>query len=90
MDRPYKIEWRACTWFLIIDFSSVMVVRDNQMFYLGLGIFHVYVEFTFETHRVEFLKAVYFRRGLKCILGLTNDLIDGGQPRAKPRLRKAK
>ena len=25
-----------------------------------------------------------------CALGLTNDLIDGGQLRAKPRLRKAK
>ena len=25
-----------------------------------------------------------------CTLGLTNDLIDGGQLRAKPRLRKAK
>ena len=25
-----------------------------------------------------------------CTLGLTNDLIDGGQPRAKPHLRKAK
>ena len=34
--------------------------------------------------------AVYFRRGLTCTLGLTNDLIDGGQPRAKPYLRKAK
>ena len=30
-----------------------------------------------------FLNAVYFRRGLTCTLGLTNDLIDGGQPRAK-------
>ena len=31
----------------------------------------------------QFLNAVYFRRGLTCALGLTNDLIDGGQPRAK-------
>ena len=36
------------------------------------------------------LNAVYFRRGLTCTTGLTNDLIDGGQPRAKPHLRKAK
>ena len=36
-----------------------------------------------------FSKAVYFRRGLTCTLGLTNGLIDGGQPRAKPNLRKA-
>ena len=27
--------------------------------------------------------AFYFRRGLTCTLGLTNDLIDGGQPRTK-------
>ena len=27
--------------------------------------------------------AVYFRRRLTCTLGLTNDLIDGGQPRVK-------
>ena len=31
----------------------------------------------------DFLNAVYFRRGLTCTLGLTNDLIDGGQPTAK-------
>ena len=43
-----------------------------------------------ETFREIFLNAVYFRRGLTCTLGLTNDLIDGGQPRAKPCLRKAK
>ena len=37
------------------------------------------------------LNAVYFRQGLTCTLGLTNDLIDGVQPRAKPhRLRKVK
>ena len=38
----------------------------------------------------DFLNAVYFRRGLTCTLGLTNDLIDGGQPRAKPHLCKVK
>ena len=38
----------------------------------------------------DFLNVVYFRRGLTCTLGLTNDLIDGGQPRAKPLLRKVK
>ena len=27
---------------------------------------------------------------LMCSLGLTNNLIDGGQPRAKPHLRKVK
>ena len=40
--------------------------------------------------RVDFLNAVYVRRSLTCSLRLTNDLIDGGQPRAKPRLRKVK
>ena len=35
-----------------------------------------------------FLNAVYFRRGLTCTLGLTNDLIDGGQPRAKKFLKQ--
>ena len=40
--------------------------------------------------RADLLNAVYFRRGLMCTLGLTNDLIDGGQLRAKPRLRKVK
>ena len=34
--------------------------------------------------RTDFLNAVYFRRGLTCTLWLTNDLIDSGQPRAKP------
>ena len=32
--------------------------------------------------RVDFINAVYFR-GLTCTLGLSNDFIDGGQPRAK-------
>ena len=35
------------------------------------------------TYRADFLNAVYFRRGLTCTLGLKNDLIHGGQPRAK-------
>ena len=39
--------------------------------------------------RADVLNAVYFRRGLTCTLGLTNNLIDGGQPRVKP-LCKAK
>ena len=39
-----------------------------------------------QTLRADFLNAVYFRRGLTCALGLTNDLIDGGQLRAKPRV----
>ena len=42
-----------------------------------------------KTLRADF-NAVYFRRGLKCILGSTNDLIDGGQPRAKHHIREAK
>ena len=37
----------------------------------------------YRTYKADFLNAVYFRRGLTCTLGLTNDLIDGGQPRAK-------
>ena len=44
-----------------------------------------------QSFRADFLNAVYFRRGLKCTLGLTNDLIDGSQPRAiYNRLHKAK
>ena len=31
----------------------------------------------------DILDAVYFSRGLMCTLGLTNDLIDSGEPRAK-------
>ena len=42
------------------------------------------------TLRDDFLNAVYFRWSLTCTLGITNDLIDGGQPRAKPHLCKAK
>ena len=34
-------------------------------------------------YTVDFLNAIYFRRGLTCTLGLTNNLIDGGQPRDK-------
>ena len=37
----------------------------------------------YQTYRAGYLNAVYFRRGLTCTIGLTNDLIDGGQPRAK-------
>ena len=40
--------------------------------------------------RTEFLNAVYFRQGLTCTLGLTKNLVDGGQPRAKPHLGKVK
>ena len=36
-----------------------------------------------QTLWADSLNAVYFCRGLTCTLGLTNDLIDGGQPRAK-------
>ena len=43
-----------------------------------------------QTLRADFLNAVYFRRCLTCTLGLTNDLIDDGQPKAKPNLHKAK
>ena len=44
------------------------------------------VERRVETFRADVLNAVYFRRGLTsvtCTIGLTNDWIDGGQPRAK-------
>ena len=34
--------------------------------------------------------SLHFRRSPTCAPGLTNNLIDGGQPRAKPHLRKAK
>ena len=37
----------------------------------------------FKIFRADFLNAFYFRRGLTCTLGLANDLIDGGQLRAK-------
>ena len=37
----------------------------------------------------KFSHTVYFRQGLVHTLGLTNDVIDGGQPRAKPLLCKA-
>ena len=33
--------------------------------------------------KANFLNAIYFKQGLTCTIGLTNDLIDGGQPRAK-------
>ena len=36
------------------------------------------------------LNAVYSRQSLIRILGLTNDLINCGQPRAKPHLHKVK
>ena len=44
---------------------------------------HVLQEKLFNISRADFVKAVYFRQGLTCTLGLTNDLIGGGQPRAK-------
>ena len=39
--------------------------------------------YMYQTLKADYLNAVYFRRGLMCTIGLTNDLIDGGQPRAK-------
>ena len=46
--------------------------------------------FAFKTYWADFLNVVYFRQGLTCTLELTKDLIDGGQPKAKRRLCKAK
>ena len=43
-----------------------------------------------KTARDDFLNTVYFRRGITCNPGLTNDLIDGGLLRAKPCPLKAK
>ena len=40
--------------------------------------------------RADSLNAVYFRGGLMCILGLTNDYQDNGQLRAKPYLHTCK
>ena len=51
---------------------------------------HSVMQTSKQTIRADLLDAVYFRLGLTCTLGLTNDLIDGGQPRAKTRLRKVK
>ena len=36
-----------------------------------------------QTLRANVLNAIYFRRDLTCTLVLTNNLVDGGQPRAK-------
>ena len=56
---------------------SVRLYRDTRMNTLG-------------TCRAfgPILNAIYFRRGLMCTLGLTNDLIDGDQPRAKTQFLK--
>ena len=35
------------------------------------------------TYKADVSNAVYFRQRLTSTLGLTNELIDGGQPRAK-------
>ena len=43
-----------------------------------------------QTLMADLFNAVYFRQSLTCAIGLTKDLIDGGQLRAKPHLRKAK
>ena len=43
-----------------------------------------------KTARDDFLNTVYFRRGITCNPGLTNDLIDGGLLRFKPCPLKAK
>ena len=43
-----------------------------------------------ERFRANFLNAVHVRQSLTCTIGLANDLIDGGQPRAKPHLGKMK
>ena len=36
-----------------------------------------------QTLRADFFNGVYFSRDLTCNLGLTNNLIDGSQPKAK-------
>ena len=36
-----------------------------------------------QTYWADVLNAAYFRRGLTCTIGSTNDFIDGGQPRDK-------
>ena len=46
------------------------------------------ISFTEQTSWAGYLNVVYFRRSLTCTLGLTNDLIDGGQPRTKARKAK--
>ena len=48
------------------------------------------VDGTVLTLRTGFLNIVNFRQGLTWTLGLSNNFIDGGRPRAKPRLRKVK
>ena len=76
--------------------SAALATNENKLDYImdtvitepmnGRRVSHTH------THKLRagYLNAVYFRRGLTCTLGLTNDLIDGGQPRAKPHLHKAK
>ena len=49
---------------------------------------HSVMQTSKQTIRADLLDAVYFRRGLTCTLGLTKDLIDGGQPRAKRFLKR--
>ena len=43
-----------------------------------------YIQFQTEYKGPCFSNRVYFRRGLTRTLGVSNDLIDGGQLRAKP------
>ena len=67
------------------NYMPILVFMDLALFYVS----HFGYP-TLQTDWANFLNTVYFRRGLTCTLGLTNDLIDGGQPRAKPHLHKVK
>ena len=69
-----EMQWRTTKvhkFIMLGNRSAVPVIQD----YL-----HIYQDLIYWAN---FLNAVYFRRGLTCTLGLTADLIDGGQPRAK-------
>ena len=79
----------ACVWPIFLNLSRIPNIdnafpRDGFISFLGEIKFRLISSRHFCISLwVDFLNAVYFRRSLTCTLGLTNDLIDSGQPRAK-------
>ena len=78
LERPKRVTARGNVGHVELDAHEIMI---TFAFHFSLFTFHFPL---CQTYGADFLNAVYFRRSLTCTLGITNDLIDSGQPRDKP------
>ena len=79
--------WSICgrLFYVVIVMRSADHIPSGATCLLTISLFRArsFTLILVQNVRAGFLNAVYFRRGLTCTIGLTNDLIDGGQLRAK-------